>query len=70
MEKSICTGNVMTAHSSLSAAKDDCKKDENCNVIFDAACDNYLFWTCQGKVDSRSTSPIKTKASCVWEKSI
>ena len=58
----------MKPYSTLFSAKDACINDENCNVIFDAGCDNFLFWTCQGKVESGSNSKIKTKASCVWKK--
>ena len=68
MEKSICSGNVIKAYSTLSAAKDECKKDENCNAVFDVNCDNFLFWTCQGNIAPAFTFSISTESSCVWER--
>ena len=73
----VCSGNVIKAHDLLSLAKEACKKDSQCNGIFDVGCEGQRFWMCAGKMEPRfmkdfhSENRISTLfTTCAWEKGI
>ena len=41
-------GKIMKSYETLSAAIKACFKDDTCDVIFDASCDQYMYWTYSG----------------------
>ena len=57
---------MIEGYFSLSIAMDECLKDNKCNGVFDANCDEHLFWTCKGGIESR-TENVEER-SCVWKK--
>ena len=65
-EKLFCSGTATEGYLSKVDAMKECMKNKRCSGVFDVLCDEYLFWTCEGKVDSSSDSAVNT--SCGWKK--
>ena len=65
-DNSACSGNVIRVYFSLTIAKDECSKDSKCNGIFDANCDEHLFWKCEDGIESSTENEANN--SCVWKK--
>ena len=42
---------MINVHSTLSDAISACYRDPECNVIFDANCDEYMYWTYTGYIE-------------------
>ena len=65
-ENLFCSGIATEGHLSKGDAMKECMKNKRCNGVFDVLCDEYLFWPCEGKVESSSDSAVNT--SCGWKK--
>ena len=65
-DNSSCSGNVIQQFNSIHDAYNACKRDDKCQGIVDAGCDNFIFWTCGGKIEPDPNKLPKT--SCAWEK--
>lgn len=56
------TGELIKAYPTLAAATKACFMDGKCNVVSDADCDQYMYWTYTGGLTDFSSS-------CSWIKS-
>ena len=65
-----CNGKILRGYPSLSEAKIGCKNNSNCSGVFDVDCDDYLFWSCEGKIESidSTLSNELDKTLCLWER--
>ena len=59
-----CTDNIIDVYPTFSEAKVACSRDDECRMIFDAACDGDEFYNCrEGKEHSSGSWE-----SCGWIK--
>ena len=65
-DNSSCSGHAIQQFHLIHDAYKACKRDEKCIGIVDAGCDNFMFWTCEEKIESALNQTYKT--SCAWER--